>query len=134
VRRFAPLAVVLLLAACGGEGPVDTPPPGGSGGLVVVFSAEIRAVPSSFAVDLACDPPGGDVLDPVKACRALERQPALLVPVPAAPCDSPPTEWSVEITGLLHGARVDAAFDSCHRAEVERWMAVVDFDIPEPGI
>jgi hypothetical protein len=40
----------------------------------------------------------------------------------------------VEITGLLHGARVDAAFDSCHRAEVERWMAVVDFDIPEPGI
>ncbi len=136
IRLLPFLAAAVLLASCGGGGspPPPTEPP--SAGLVVVFGADIRGTPSTFATELDCAIPDGDVPDPAASCRDLAGQPDLLVsPEPGGTlCDRPPTEWGVEVTGVYQGRRVDARFDRCHPAEVARWMRVMRFEIPVPGV
>lgn len=135
IRLLPFLAAAVLLASCGGSGspPPPTEPP--SAGLVVVFGADIRGTPSTFATELDCAIPDGDVPDPAASCRDLESRPDLLVPPPSeASCDRQPTEWEVEVSGVYRGRPVDVHFDRCHPAEVAGWMQVVRFEIPVPGV
>lgn len=141
MRRLATVLVgAALLASCGGGGDQPPAPPAlgpGTTELEVVFGAEIHGahvVYSTFSVRLRCDPPDGTVVDPRAACERLEAEPDLLISPPAKACDRPPTDWDVTVRGSYRGRPVEAVFSRCHQAEVVRWMRVVDFEIPVPGI
>lgn len=123
------LAIAALAAA------LSAPAAGPPTRLRIVFAAEIRNVPSSFAIDLRCGPAGGTAPDPETACRRLAGRPDLLVaPRRRARCGRPPTEWAVTITGVHRARRVRAVFSRCNRKAVQEWMSLLDFAPPRPGV
>jgi hypothetical protein len=79
-------------------------------------------------VTLACDPPGGEVSDPLRACRSLERAPDLLRPPRRAGCDE--RSPSVSVAGLRLGERV-VVDGRC--AFARRWIeTLLGFYTPPP--
>ncbi len=132
----AACGLAVLLAACG-DRQAGPSPDASAVELEVTFGAEIRGTHttySTFTVELRCDPPDGTVIDARASCERLEAEQELLVAPPGSACDRPPSDWEVTVRGTYEGRAVAAVFDRCHRAEVARWMRIVDFDIPEPGI
>jgi hypothetical protein len=70
------------------------------------------------AYDLHCDPPGGSVVDPAAICRALAREPELLVDGPRIEHSCPESSVSAKVVGVrgkFRGYPVRAVFidDSC---------------------
>ena len=77
----------------------------------------IRAVNSSVGrseFHLSCEPPGGDLPDPARACAALTKDPGLVTkPKPFTCAGGTFSWWDVEITGQLSGKPLDTKFSTC---------------------
>lgn len=102
--RLALVAAVLLAlaASCGGRS----------------TTTRLTIQQGQSAHDLRCDPPGGSVADPAAVCRALAREPELLVGGPAIEHSCPGSPVSPKIVGVrgqYRGYPVRAVFasDSC---------------------
>jgi hypothetical protein len=96
-RRALGAAVVLvLIAGCGGHS----------------TKTRLTIQQGQIAYDLRCDPPGGSVADPAAICRALSREPELLVDGPGIEhgCPEQPAERVVGVRGLYRGYPVRAVF------------------------
>lgn len=109
VRRRALLFVLLpaLLTGCGSaHGP--------SSGAT---DLTIRAVNTSVGRSefrLTCEPPGGDLPDPARACAALAKDPTLVTrPDPFTCAGGTFSWWDVEITGRLSGKPIATEFSTC---------------------
>ncbi len=77
----------------------------------------MRAVNSSVGravFHLDCEPPGGDLPDPAKACAALAASPDLVTsPKPFTCLGGTFPWWDVTISGRLNGKAIDRAFSTC---------------------
>ena len=68
---------------------------------------------------LRCDPAGGDVPSPAKACAALAQQPELVTnPKPFACRGGPQSHWLVHIRGRLNEQRPNLSFSTCWTPQV----------------
>ena len=120
---IALLAVLALLAVGYGidrsvTGLHASGPPGKAGALghpstqltVVALNSWVgRAV---FHLD--CNPAGGDIPTPARACAALARTPQLVTsPKPFTCLGGTSSWWDVTISGWLHGKPIKRAFSTC---------------------
>jgi hypothetical protein len=63
---------------------------------------------------LDCEPAGGDLPDPARACAALATTPALVTkPEPFICAGGTTSWWDVTISGQLNGKAIDRAFSTC---------------------
>jgi hypothetical protein len=84
-------------------------PPSTSLTIVALNASVGRAV-----FHLRCDPAGGDVPSPAKACAALAEQPELVTnPRPSICRGGPGSHWLVRIRGPLKEQRVNLSFSTC---------------------
>ena len=68
---------------------------------------------------LRCDPAGGDMPSPAKACAALAQQPELVTnPKPFVCRGGPQSHWLVTIRGRLNEQRPDLSFSTCWTPQV----------------
>jgi hypothetical protein len=96
--------------------------------LTITFWPEGRTGPAQEA-ELTCDPDGGTHPSPAEACKALQANADALAPLPP---DSICTQiyggaQEAEITGVLDGDEIQAAFSRQNGCEIDRWdrMAAV---------
>jgi hypothetical protein len=104
------LVVALLVAAvsgCGGHSAKKT-------SLELVAD---NGLGSKAVFHLRCDPAGGDIADPARACAALEKHPsALLHPKPFI-CHA--DYWHIAISGRFNGRAVNVKTDTCWTPQME---------------
>ena len=116
------LIVVALLAACGGE--IDQASPAqGETRLIIELWPSGQDTGTASRAELTCDPPGGDLADPVAACQALQNQREALEVLPAdAVCTQiyggPET---AVITGTLDGEAIEVRLSRANGCEIDRW-------------
>jgi len=120
IRVLPPIAVGLsaaLLSGCG-----DT----GSVGPSVSTSPERREQATHLTLiavnpyvgraryELRCDPPDGDVPDPVGACAELAANPTLVTqPEPSICRGGPFSHWELELSGRFRGQPVNTQVSTC---------------------
>jgi hypothetical protein len=77
---------------------------------------------------LRCDPAGGTLPDPARACAAIRADPALLYSVPGPDHSCPPGGPSVLVRGTWGGRTVRSSFSICtggQEEEASRWSEVL---------
>jgi hypothetical protein len=91
--------------------------------LSIVFYPKGSHVPGARHYTLRCEPAGGTVVNPERACRVLNRFSHPFAPVPPGTICSQialgPQEAT--ITGRLRGDRVDAHLTVRNSCQIERW-------------
>ncbi len=127
MRRALPLlALVLVLAGCGGsgDGAADA---GGPTTLQITLWPAGEGQGTAITASLDCDPPAGDLPDPAAACAALAADADALEPVPAdTACTmlyGGPEE--ARITGTLDGAPVEARLSRVDGCNIDRWQRLL---------
>jgi hypothetical protein len=141
------LALILLLAGCGAEdagnggdaggddgGSDDGGRPGPGVELTVTYWPDGRDGPAREAI-LICDPVGGTHPSADKACMLLRANQDALDPLPPGTMCTQiyggPEE--AEVTGVVDGAQVQAAFSRQNGCEIDRWdrlAGVLQFEAP----
>jgi hypothetical protein len=93
---------------------------------------ETGGVAGSIRYSLTCDPAGGTLPHPARACRALATSPELLAPVaPGTPFPCPFGQPSFAIAGRYAGRAVDVAYVACTSGQgpvAARWRTLVPSD------
>ena len=122
MRAARAVAVVVLLAGCGGEDVGGEAPAEPRTEVRITVWPSGKAGPSRETT-LRCDPPGGTHPDPEAACAALAANEEALAPVPP---DAICTQiyggrQEARVTGVVRGRRVDAAFSRRNGCEIARW-------------
>ena len=116
VRLAALLCLLLIppLAGCGSSRPGDSAP---------ATQLTLRAVNTSVGrsvFHLDCEPPGGDLPDPARACAALSEAPNLVTsPKPFVCAGGTFSWWDITISGRLNGKAIDRAFSTCWTPQME---------------
>ncbi len=109
MRLGALTIVALALCATANQASGGSTMPGTSLTIVALNEHVGRAV-----FHLRCDPAGGDVPSPAKACAALAQQPELVTnPKPFVCRGGPQSHWLVTIRGRLNEQRPDLSFSTC---------------------
>ena len=108
-------ALLVLLAACGGDGEED----GGAAGPVDVELVVVTGVATSEQFEVRCDPSGGTTRDPGATCAAIAEHPEMLNPPPLeSSCPgnlgNPP---EVRVGGTANGEPVELAVRECDEPE-----------------
>ena len=82
-------------------------------GTALTLTATNRSV-GTATFHLRCNPAGGDISRPLRACAALESDPELLVhPKPFACWGGTFSWWDITISGRFHGKPVSVKTSSC---------------------
>jgi hypothetical protein len=131
-RSVAIALAALLLTACADSarvvsGAQASGPTHASTRLsITVYPGGIGKPPAAHRYSLRCDPSGGTVPHPARACRALARLPHPFASVPAHTICSDlalgPQE--AEVVGRLRGHSIRAHLDVRDSCEIARWQRV----------
>src|SRR6266550_7408000 len=114
MRLGALTIVALALCAIANQASGGNTMPGTSLTIVALNEHVGRAV-----FHLRCDPAGGDVPSPAKACAALAQQPELVTnPKPFVCRGGPQSHWLVRIRGRLNEQRPNLSFSTCWTPQV----------------
>ena len=98
--------LVAVLAGCGGHA---------AGGTSIKLVAD--GFGSKAVFRLHCDPPGGNIAHPSRACVALKENPDVLVHPKPFGCHS--GSWDIAISGRFEGRSVSAKTNSCWTPQME---------------
>ena len=107
------IGVVLLVPAvgCGGHAEKKTTLE------LVAVNPYLHGLGSKVVFHLRCNPPGGDIAHPARACAALEQNPnALLHPKPA---NCSVTAFNFTISGRFEGRPVNVKTTSCWTSQMK---------------
>jgi hypothetical protein len=116
LRLAAYLCLLLIppLAGCGSSQPSEGAP---------ATQLTMRAVNTSVGravFHLDCEPPGGDLPDPLRACAALAERPDLVTsPKPFTCFGGTFSWWDITISGRLNGEAIDHAFSTCWTPQMD---------------
>jgi hypothetical protein len=137
LRRAALVAGLALSAAAGvvgfAAGAGGTPRAGSAPSPPTSLSIrETGGLAGSIRYSLTCEPAGGTLPHPTRACRALATHPELLTPVPpGTPFPCPFGQPSFAISGRYAGRAVDVAYAACTSGQgpvASRWRTLVPSD------
>jgi hypothetical protein len=107
--RLVALVIVALTVSANATPAGDGDAPGTKLTIVALNEWVGRAV-----FNLSCEPTGGDLPDPTKACAGLDRKPELVTsPQPFVCRGGQSSHWLLEIGGWLKGQEMHESFETC---------------------
>ncbi len=110
------LVTCLLLIAGSLAGSTD----GAVGSSTQLTILALNSFVGRAAFHLACEPSGGDVRDPARACAAIAAKPQLVTsPKPFACRGGPTSWWDITITGRLQGQPIRTHTETCWTPQME---------------
>lgn len=136
LRVASALVLVVAVSGCAGNTAStpdpSAPAPAGGTSLTVSVADDEGATPQVSVLE--CDPPGGDHLEPARACEVLAAasgDPFAPVPADAVCGQVYGGPQQAQVTGTWRGAPVDASFTLKDSCEISRWKDLVPV-LPAP--
>jgi hypothetical protein len=112
--KAAALLIVLLLPGCGGSAE------SGSGPETKLTIRAVNPNVGRAAFELSCEPVGGDLPEPERACAALADSPDLVrTPKPFVCAGGLFSWWDLTISGYAHRRPVDTRVSTCWTPQME---------------
>jgi len=119
---LAAVVAAALIAGCGENADATESAEASSRGTELVLTA-VNPDVGRARYELRCDPPGGDVPDPERACAALAADPKLVTdPEPFTCIGGTFSWWALTLSGRFRGEDVETHVSTCWT----RQMALID--------